>query len=112
MLTICCAVLDFSLCQPLQIRMPEGSKLLSVQYHNHFDHLYYIANPANPTEVREFVFGRTGSVFEPSDSVKYEYVGSTTDEESVVWHIFELIKTLTRIPVVSPLQQSSQRKKK
>jgi len=92
--------------------MPEGSKLLSVQYHNHFDHLYYIANPANPTEVREFVFGRTGSVFEPSDSVKYEYVGSTTDEESTAWHIFELVNSVQSIQTIQRPSVPPPRKKK
>ena len=93
------AVLDWTLCQPLPITMPEDATILSVKYHSYHDHLYFSANPNAKKVVREFVCGSTGSVFEPIQGKEHVYLGTTIDEDSKAWHIFELIRTEIKAPV-------------
>ncbi len=104
MLRIQCSILDWSTPQPVQIRMPIGSTILKVLYHDKYDHLYFIADPHNDTEVREFVVGKSGNVFEPMEGREYKHIGSTVDEESTAWHIFELVSYISSVqrPSVPP----------
>ncbi len=95
------AVLDWTLCQPLPITMPEDATILSVKYHSYHDHLYFSANPNGKKVVREFVCGMTGSVFEPIHGKEHVYLGTTIDEESRAWHIFELV-LIKKAPITKP----------
>lgn len=103
------AILDATLPMPLNIKMPKDSKILCVRYHHQRDHIYFVGNPHTETEIRKFIYGKSGQYFEHVEGVDYVYVDSTVDEDGDVWHYFEMVRQT--IPYI-PLQTHTRSKKK
>lgn len=90
-------ILDWTLKQPIEIRLPKDCIILKVLYVNKYDHLYVSADISQPRELRKFICKKTNDIIE--DCHNFEYITSTVDEENVVWHIFEVVEKKPRTPI-------------
>jgi len=90
---IICSVLDWTIRQPIAITLPKDSKILCVMYHDNYDHLYCISSLNVKKEIRYFIVKQPNQRLESIHDMIYHYIGSTMDEDSETWHIFELIST-------------------
>lgn len=90
---IICTVLDWTIRQPVAINLPIDSKILCVLYHHNYDHLYCLSSCSKEKETRYFIVKQAKHTMEPIQGKEYKYIGSTVDEDSVSWHIFELVNT-------------------
>lgn len=88
---IICSVLDWTIKQPLEIVLPKDSKILCILYHNNYDHLYCLSSLHKERETRYFIAKQRGQKIEDIANKQLKYIGSTIDEESIAWHMFELI---------------------
>jgi hypothetical protein len=80
---------------PLHVKMPKNAQILSIKYHDGFDHIYFTGNPHAETEIRKFVYGKTSQYFEEINGIEYVFVASSQDEHGEVWHYFELVPTVS-----------------
>lgn len=87
-------ILDWTLKQPVEVKLPKDCTILKILYVNKYDHLYVSADISQPKESRRFICKKTNDVIE--DCNNYEYITSTVDEENVVWHIFEVVEKKPR----------------
>ena len=87
-------ILDWTLKQPVEVKLPKECAILKILYVNKYDHLYVSADISQPKELRKFICRKTNDIIE--DCHNYEYITSTVDEENEVWHIFEVVEKKLR----------------
>lgn len=95
-------ILDWTLKQPIEIKLPKDCTILKVLYVNKYDHLYVLTDVSQPKELRKFICKKTNDIIE--DCHNFEYITSTVDEENVVWHIFEVVEKKPRTPITRRLK--------
>lgn len=78
----------FELVGPLQLSMPRGAQVLTVQDQGGVGCLWAMVEPENELESRYFeVFGTGHPVYEDMD-VNRKYI-ATFQQPPFVWHVFE-----------------------
>jgi hypothetical protein len=80
---------NFPISDRIQIQMPKGAKVLSVQIQHDQPTLWAICNPDAEIETRKFFICGTGH---PIDLEGKVYVGTfQMTQGALVWHLFEVL---------------------
>lgn len=79
---------EFTITDAVQLQMPIGAKILSVQLQGDLPCLWALVDPSEPTKKRYFRIFGTGHNIDLDDS---HYIGTfMTDVGALVWHMFEV----------------------
>lgn len=83
------------------LKLPGGTRFLSVQYQNDVLCLWAFVQPAVSPMVRTIRIVGTGHDVETDFMNRHTYIGTSQSADGLVWHVFEEISKNGTFPTVS-----------